>query len=434
MSNESVKREVVIVGGGFGGLSAAKVLGNRKDVNVIVIDKMNHHLFQPLLYQVATAGLNPADIAMPIRAILGRYKNIQIYLDEAVSVDSKSKILKTRSNEFKFDYLILACGVSHSYFGNDHWEPYAPGLKTLAQALNIREGILKVFEKAEKERDPVKQRALLTFVVIGGGPTGVELAGALGELTRYSLGGEFRKIDPSNARIILLERSERILSGFSEKLSISAKRQLEELGVEVWVSSKVTTIEKDGIILSDEKIKASNILWAAGVKAPEINKSLDVKLTREGLVPTLSDLSISSSKDIFVIGDQGVFINEKGERLTGLSPIAVQGGILVAKNILREIRNIPRKPFRYFDRGKMATIGRSRAIAKIGFLELSGFVAWLSWIFVHIYYLIGFKNRIVVMIEWAISYFTFKKGARLIVNQNEGSTESIRYKTADMGL
>jgi NADH dehydrogenase len=416
---------VVIVGGGFGGLQAAKSLGNVKGVEVVLIDKSNHHLFQPLLYQVAMAGLNPADIAVPIRTILASYKNIKVYLAQATAVDTTRKVLKTDFRDFNYDYLILACGSCHSYFGNSQWEPYAPGLKTLSQATEIRKRILTAFELAERETDPRIQKSLLTFVIIGGGPTGVELAGSLGEMTRFTLGSDFKNIDPRNTRVVLVEGGPRILPQFSQRQSQIATRNLEELGVQVWVSSMVSHIDETGVQIGDEKITAATVLWAAGVQPPEINKTLGVALTREGLVPVKDDLSIESSRDVFVIGDQAVYVTPEGRRLTGLSPIAIQEAVQVAKNILADLRGEERSAFRYVDKGKMATIGRSRAVAQMGAVKFSGFFAWLAWLFVHIYYLIGFKNRILVFIQWAISYVTFRKGARLIVSKNWQSYPSL---------
>ena len=410
-------KKVVVVGGGFGGLNVAKRLGDRPGVEVVLIDRMNHHLFQPLLYQVAMAGLNPADIAVPIRSLLAHYRNVRIYLDEARAVDVARKTLKGDFCDYSFDYLVLACGSNHGYFGHDEWEPFAPGLKNLSQATEIRRRVLFAYEQAERECDPKKQRPFLTFVIVGGGPTGVELAGSLGEMSRYTLRRDFHNIDPRHARVILVEGGERILQQFSPHLAQKAMRSLEALGVEVWVSSPVTHISAGGVHLGNEVIEAATVLWAAGVHAPQISRSLGVPLTERGLVPVGADLAISSSPDIFVIGDQAVFDDGKGHMLTGLSPIAIQQGLCVADNILREIKGKPRRPFHYFDKGQMATIGRSRAVAAIGKLEISGFLAWLAWLLVHIYYLIGFKNRLLVMIQWAISYATFRKGARLIVDK-----------------
>ena len=408
-------KKVVVVGGGFGGLNVAKALGNKPGIEVVLIDRMNHHLFQPLLYQVAMAGLNPADIAMPIRTILAPYSNIHIYMMEALGVDVAAKVLKGDFCDHTFDYLVLACGSNHSYFGHSGWEPHAPGLKTLSQATEIRRRVLSAFERAERECEPLKQKPFLTFVIVGGGPTGVELAGSLGEMTRYTLRRDFRNIDPRGTRVILVEGGRRILPQFSEHLAHKAMRSLEQLGVQVWVSSTVTDITTQGVHIGDEIIEAATVLWAAGVTAPGISASLGVPLVKGGLVPVLADLSISSSPDIFVIGDQALFIDEKGNGLTGLSPIAMQQGLSVAANILNDLKGKKRRPFRYFDKGRMATIGRSRAVAVIGSLEFSGFFAWLAWLLVHIYYLIGFKNRLLVMIQWAISYATWRKGARLIV-------------------
>ena len=418
-------KKVVVVGGGFGGLNVAKALGNQPGVQVVLIDRINHHLFQPLLYQVAMAGLNPADIAVPIRTILARYHNIRIYMMEALSVDVAAKTLKSDFCDHTFDYLVLACGANHAYFGHAEWEPYAPGLKSLSQATEIRRRVLLAFELAERECDPARQKPLLTFVIVGAGPTGVELAGSLGEMSRYTLRRDFRNIDPRSTRVILIEGGPRILPQFSPKLAHKAMRSLEELGVQVWVSSTVTQISERGVHIGDEVVDAATVLWAAGVQPPAISRTLGVPLTPHGLVPVGPDLSIASCRDIFVIGDQAVFDDGKGHQLTGLSPIAIQEGHLVAANILRDIRGRKRRPFHYFDKGKMATIGRSRAVASIGGLECSGLFAWLAWLLVHIYYLIGFKNRLVVMIQWAISYATFRKGARLIVEKRWQDFEQV---------
>ena len=417
-------KKVVVVGGGFGGLNVAKELGNKPGVEVVLIDRMNHHLFQPLLYQVAMAGLNPADIAVPIRTILARYHNIRIYLMEALAVDVAAKTLKGDFCDHTFDYLVLSCGSNHSYFRHPEWEPFAPGLKTLAQATEIRARVLSAFELAERECDQLKQKPYLTFVIVGGGPTGVELAGSLGEMTRFTLRRDFRNIDPRLTRVILIEGGPRILPQFSADLAHKATRSLEELGVQVWVSSMVSNITARGVHIGDEIIEAATVLWAAGVQAPAISKSLGVPLTKGGMVPVQPDLSISSCRDIFVVGDQAVFDDGKGNQLTGLSPIAIQEGICVARNILRDIKGKERKAFEYFDKGRMATIGRSKAVAVIGKLEFSGLLAWLAWLVVHIYYLIGFKNRLLVMIQWAISYATFRKGARLIVGKRREDYES----------
>jgi NADH dehydrogenase len=428
MDNQQMQRnykKVVIVGAGFGGLNAVKTLGNQPGIQVVLMDRMNHHLFQPLLYQVAMAGLNPSDIAVPIRTIVAPYNNVRVYLMEAKSVDVANKIVKGDCCDHTFDYLIMACGANHSYFGHSEWEPYAPGLKTVSQATEIRRRVLWAFEMAERECELHKQNPYLTFVIVGGGPTGVELAGSLGEMARYTLRSDFRNIESNKARVILVEAAPRILGGFSPELSQKATRSLEQLGVQVRVSSMVTDITKDGVHIGNEFIEAATVVWAAGVQAPAISKTLGVPLSKGGLVPVRADLSITSNPDVFVIGDQAVFDDGKGNLLTGLSPIAMQQGIAVAKNIIREIKGEERRPFEYFDKGKMATIGRSHAVAAVGKWEFSGLIAWLAWLLVHIYYLIGFRNRLLVLIQWAISYATFKKGARLIIDKTWRAYEDV---------
>jgi NADH dehydrogenase len=408
---------VVIVGGGFGGISAAKKLGG-KNTKVTLIDKRNYHLFQPLLYQVATAGLSPAEIAYPLRAMLAPYENINVLLGEVIEINKSEKWLRTQTNRIEFDYLILACGSTYTYFNSPQWEPFAPGLKTIAQATEIRKRVFLAFEEAERESSPEKQRPHLTFVVVGGGPTGVELAGALGEITRYSITKDFRNIKPQLTRIILIEAGKRILPAMSEALSIEATRQLEQLGVQVWTNSKVTEINELGIRIGNEFIESSTILWAAGVAASPINKTLGTELDRLGRVVVESDLSIPGYKNIFVIGDQAHFSMGENKSLPGLAPVAMQQGRFVARNILKELMGRKRSPrFYYIDKGQMATIGRSRAVGMFKGMEFDGFVAWVGWLLVHIYYLIGFKNRLFVLFQWAWTYLTYRRGARLIITK-----------------
>jgi NADH dehydrogenase len=407
----------VIVGGGFGGLCAAQKLAGVKGVAVTIIDRRNHHLFQPLLYQVATAGLSPAEIAYPIRTIFSGKRNVKVLLEKATSVDLGRRLLVTEDAEIPYDNLILACGTRHSYFGHDEWEAYAPGLKSLEEATEIRRRMLTAFELAEKEPDPERQRKLLTFVVIGGGPTGVELAGALGEISRFTLARDFRNIDPRRTRVILIEAGPRILAAFDESLSQRATTDLESLGVTVWTSTKVTRVDDEGVTLGNETVQAATILWAAGVAPSELNKSLGVPLDRQGRVVVEQDCSLKHHPEVFIIGDQAHF-EQDGKPLPGLAPVAMQQGRLIGTNIRRELAGKPREPFRYHDKGQMATIGRRRAIVEIGKFRYGGFFAWLTWLFVHILYLIGFKNRIEVILNWSWNYFAFSRGARLIVGKD----------------
>ncbi len=405
---------VLIVGGGFGGLSAAKALGDARHVEVTLLDRRNHHLFQPLLYQVATAGLSPAEIAQPIRGILSQFANVEVLEGEVTDVHLDQKQLVTDFGIFPYDYLILACGSLHSYFGHDQWEPYAPGLKTIEQATEIRRRILQSFEEAERTHDLQQRRVLLTFVVVGGGPTGVELAGAIGEMSRFTLSRDFKRIDPKLARVILVESGERVLSAFPRKLSARATRDLESLGVQVWTHSTVTGVDAHGVQIGNERIEAATVLWAAGVRAVGLSHALDVPLDRNGRVIVQPDLSLERHPEVFVIGDQCHF-DQDGKPLPGLANVAMQQGRFAAHTIRRELEGRPRSKFRYIDKGQLATIGRSRAVAEIWKLQFGGFSAWMIWLFVHIYYLTGFKNRLFVVFQWAISYLTYRRGARLIV-------------------
>lgn len=412
-------KKIIIVGGGFAGINAAKTLGKsrRSDIEITLIDKRNHHLFQPLLYQVATAGLSPADIAAPIRKVLSPYKNTKVVLGEVLSIDPDEQTLQTNVGPLSYDTLILACGATHSYFGNNQWEHRAPGLKSIEQATEIRRRILLAFEKAELTTDPEQRKALMTFVIVGGGPTGVELAGAIGEIARFTLSKNFRNIDPSKTRIILIEGGKNVLSAFDPSLSESAQHRLEQLGVSVWTSMRVTNIDEKGVWIGEEHLKAETILWAAGIQASALNTQLPDESDRIGRIKVQPDLSLSSHSNIFVVGDQAHVANEKTESVPPLAPAAIQQGVCAANNILLEIDGKPRKDFVYFDKGMMATIGRSAAIAQTGNLKLKGFVAWVAWCFVHILYLIGFRNRLLVMMQWAWSYFQFNRGARLITQK-----------------
>ncbi|SCX90204.1 NAD(P)/FAD-dependent oxidoreductase [Desulfoluna spongiiphila] len=407
-------KEVIIVGGGFAGLKAAKVLGNKEGIQVTLIDKANHHLFQPLLYQVATAGLSQSDIAMPIRSILSEFQNIKVLQGEVTGVDFDGRAVTTDFGTLTYDHLILACGVRHCYFGKEAWEPHAPGLKTLEQALEIRRRILSAFEVAERAEDETVRRRALTFVVVGGGPTGVELAGAIGEMTRYTLGRDFRNIDPKLTRIILVEAGDRILGSFPKKQSSRATRDLENLGVQVWTKSPVSEIGETAIEVGSEKIETMTVLWAAGITATDLNQGLGVETGVQGRLVVDACLNIPGRNDVFVAGDQAAFTDPSGKILPCLSPVAIQQGQCIAENILRDQAGESREPFDYVDKGQMATIGRSRAIVDFGFFRLQGFIAWLTWLLVHIYFISGFNNRLSIFLKWCLSYLTNKKGARII--------------------
>lgn len=407
---------IVIVGGGFAGLNAAKGLGGRRDVDVLLIDRRNHHLFQPLLYQVAMAGLSPAEIAAPIRGLLSGYGNIRVLLGEVGKVEIGSQLVRADCGTFSYDYLVMACGASHTYFGHQDWEEHAPGLKSLEEATEIRRRVLWAFEKAEGEASAEKREALTTFVVVGAGPTGVELAGALGEMRRFTLAKDFRNVDPLQARVILIEAGPRILPSFDEKLSARASRDLERLGVQVRTDSLVTRVASDRIELGQERLPASTVLWAAGVRGPAVSRSLGVELDSQGRVPVRADLSLEGHPEVFVLGDQAHCPDESGRPLPGVATVALQQGLYVASLIRREISGRERRPFRYWDKGQMATIGRKRAIVQSGRLMFGGYLAWLAWLLVHIYYLSGFQNRLIVMFRWAWAYLTFRRGARLITN------------------
>lgn len=410
-------KKVIIVGGGFAGLKAARALGNNDTVSVTLIDRRNYHLFQPLLYQVATAGLSPAEISGPIRGILSKYKNVSVYLDNVESVELDKKIVKVPGRDLSYDYLILACGAKHSYFAHPEWEEYAPGLKTLEQATEIRRRILMAFEQAEKEENSENQKKFMTFVIVGAGPTGVELAGTIAEISRNTLMKDFRHIDPSGTRVILIEAGPRILAAFHPDLSRKAARDLEDLGVQIWTNTRVTDVHADSVVLGKEVINAATILWAAGVQPSSLNKNLGVPLDRSGRVLVEQDCSLKEHPEVFVLGDQACYSNDDGTSLPGLASVAMQQGIHAADVILREINGKPRRNFKYLDKGQMATIGRRKAIAQIHNLRFSGFFAWILWLFIHVYYLIGFKNKVFVIWQWAYAYFTFKRGARLIVDK-----------------
>ena len=404
---------VVIVGGGFGGLNAARALAGA-DVRVTLLDRHNYHLFQPLLYQVATASLSPGDVASPIRWILRNQKNVEVLLAAVREIDAAGRRVIIEDGEpIPYDYLVLASGAAHAYFGHPEWAERAPGLKTLDDALEMRRRVLLAFEAAEREPDPAKQQRLLTFVIVGGGPTGVELAGALAEIARQSLRKDFRRIRPESARIVLLEGSPYVLAPFADPLRIAARQSLERLGVEVRTGSVVTGMDEDGVLIGAERISASTILWAAGVAASPVAKSLGVPLDRAGRVTAEQTLALQAQPEIFVVGDLCIFMQD-GKPLPGVAQVAMQQGTCAARNIRRAIAGQPLEPFRYKDYGIMATIGRGAAVGDIFGLKISGFFAWLFWIFLHIFWLIGFRNRFVVMTEWAWAYFSLQRRVRLI--------------------
>lgn len=417
MIKVNLMKTVVIVGAGFGGLNAAKELARSQKIKVLLIDRRNYHLFQPLLYQVATAGLSPADIATPVRSVFSGFDEVEVVMGNVTAIDLTRHLVKTIDAEYTYDFLILACGAQHSYFGHNEWEEFAPGLKTLEQATEIRRRILLAFEMAEKEKDPEKRKTLLTFVVVGGGPTGVELAGSIAEISRHTLERDFRSIDPSRTRVILIEAGARILASFDTELSRKATRDLEGLGVQIWTSTRVTEVSEEGARLKDEFIKAKTVIWAAGVEPSKLSKQLHSPLDRQGRVIVKKDLSLPDHPEIFVIGDQAAYAIEGDKYLPGLAPVAIQQGRQAARNILATVNNEPRKDFKYLDKGSMATIGRKKAILQVGSLKLGGFIAWAAWLFIHIFYLIGFKNKLFVFTQWAWSYITFKRGARLIVEK-----------------
>jgi NADH:quinone reductase (non-electrogenic) len=413
--DSSPRSRVVIIGAGFGGLVAARALA-RYQVQVTLVDRQNFHTFQPLLYQVATAGLSPGEIAAPIRWILRHYRNVEVLMEEVQDLDLSRRVVKLSDGELPYDYLIVAAGASHAYFGHDEWEPFAPGLKTIEDALEIRRRVLLAFELAERQAasGKVKDPINLNFVVVGGGPTGVELAGTLAEISRRALAHEFHSIDPKRTRIILLEGGSRVLPTYPDDLSRSAEEQLRQLGVEVHTSALVTGVEPGAVHMGETRMPAAVILWAAGVAASPLGKKLGAPVDRVGRVVVNPDLSIPGHPEVFVIGDLASLKDEQGKLLPGVAPVAMQEGRATAHNIGRELQGEARKNFHYVNKGNLATIGRAAAVADFGKVHISGFLAWLSWLFVHIFFLIGFRNRILVLIQWAWSYFTYERGARLI--------------------
>jgi NADH dehydrogenase len=464
-TTDQFAHRVVIVGAGFGGLNAAQALAGAP-VSITVIDRKNHHTFQPLLYQVATAGLSPGEIAAPIRSILSRHKNVEVLMADVTGFDLERHVVQAAVQhdvepdaqsdyqEIPYDSLIVAAGASHAYFGHNEWEAFAPGLKTIEDALEIRRRVLLAFELAERRASAGEGNDPLNFVVVGAGPTGVELAGTLAEICRHALAHDFRTIDPRRARIHLIEGGPHVLPAYPEDLSRSALEQLQRLGVEVLTSTMVTKIEPAAIYMGDTRMEAAVILWAAGVAASPLGKKLGVPIDRAGRVLVNPDLSLPGHPEVFVIGDLAALKDKSGKLLPGVAPVAIQEGQFAAKLIKQEIKSgapsfprsvregggvDPRRPFHYHDKGSLATIGRSAAIAQFGKIHISGFIAWLAWLFVHILFLIGFRNRILVFIQWAWSYFTYERGARLItgstnlpgwsaahsVNPKAGSTEEM---------
>ena len=404
---------VVIVGGGFAGLYAARRF-SRSNLKVTLVDRQNYHLFQPLLYQVATAGLSPGDIATPIRSLLTTQSNVEVRMDDVVGIDLKERRVKLGQGELQYDFLILAAGVRHSYFGKDAWERFAPGLKTLDDALEIRRRVLTAFEEAEKEGDEAKRTRMLTFVVVGGGPTGVELAGAIAELSRYTVARDYRRFDPRKARIVLVEGGDRLLGAFDPMLSQKALDTLKNLGVEVRLSTRVTQVDVEGVLIGDERIAAHTVLWAAGVAASPLTKSLGVELDRAGRVRVQSDLTIPGFPTAYVVGDLAAATSTNGKEVPGLAPAAMQMGQHAADNVMAAALGHSTEPFEYFDKGIMATVGRASGIAESGKLRLWGFIGWVAWLVIHILYLIGFRNRVLVLVQWAWAWFTYGRSARLI--------------------
>jgi NADH dehydrogenase len=404
---------VVVIGAGFGGLVAARTLA-RYPVQITLIDRKNFHTFQPLLYQVATAGLSPGEIAAPIRWIMRGCRNVEVLMAEVEDFDLARRIVRLPDTEIPYDYLVVAAGASHAYFGHDEWEPLAPGLKTIEDALEIRRRVLLAFELAERQAASGQDHMQLNFVVVGGGPTGVELAGTLAEISRQALANEFHSIDPKRTKIILLEGGPRVLPTYPEDLSRSAQDQLRQLGVEMRTSALVTAVEAGSVSIGQTRLSSTVTLWAAGVAASPLGKKLGVPTDRAGRVLVNPDLSLPGHPEAFVIGDLASLRDEKANLLPGVAPVAMQEGKATAHNIGRELNGQPRKNFHYFDKGSLATIGRAAAVAQFGKIHISGYIAWLAWLFVHIFFLIGFRNRLIVLIQWAWSYFTYERGARLI--------------------
>ncbi len=415
-----MNKKVIIIGGGFGGVSAALKLSNRKNLDVILIDRRNHHLFQPLLYQVAMAGLNPSDIATPLRRLFSRSKNVKTLMAEIETIDLQAKKILMNKASLSYDYLILATGSKHFYFGNNEWESIAPGLKTIEQATEIRRRVLLALERAENETDPTKQQKLLTFAIVGGGPTGVELAGAIAEMTRSTLYKDYKNANLKNTKVFLIESGPRVLSAFPEKLSLRAKKDLEQLGVQVVLNKMASKLSYDGLSVGGEWLDAKTIIWAAGVKPSKISESLQVEKIKDGRVLVNQDLSLRAHLNVFAIGDLAAFdesLDGKPKYLPSLAPVAMQQGRFVARAILNDLKAKSRGKFKYNDKGIMATIGRARAVVSSGPIQISGFVAWVMWAFVHIAFLIQFRNKMFVLMQWTWSYFRFGSGSRLIIHK-----------------
>jgi NADH:ubiquinone reductase (H+-translocating) len=419
---------IVILGAGFAGIYCAKAL-RRAAARITVVDVRNFHLFQPLLYQVATASLSPADVASPIRTILRGQANTQVWMADATAIDAASRTVQLRDGEIRYDYLVLATGATHAYFGHPEWAPIAPGLKTINDATEIRRRFLLAFEAAEREADPLARRSLLTFVIVGAGPTGVELAGAMAEIVRDVLPRDFRAIDTATARILLLEGSDRVLPSYDPRLSRQARRQLVRLGVEVRTTALVTEMKPGLVCIGAEEIAAANVFWAAGVAASPLGAQLGVPVDRAGRVRVAPDCSVPGHPEIFVIGDLASIDQPNGEPVPGVAPAAIQMGRHTASNLRRLLAGQPTRPFRYFDKGSLATIGRAAAVAEVGRLRLSGFIAWFFWVFVHIMYLIGFRNRVLVLIQWAWAYLTYQRGIRLITGDPHVELRQARRAT-----
>ncbi len=414
--DSSTKPRVVIIGAGFGGLAAAKALGGQP-VQVTVLDRENHHLFQPLLYQVATAGLSPANIAQPVRSILCRHENIEVLMAEVRGFDLAQKLVLAGERSLPFDYLIVATGARHSYFGHPEWEAFAPGLKTLEDALEIRRRLLLAFEKAEATTDAIERERLLTFVIVGAGPTGVEMAGAITEIARETMLRDFRHIDPRETKVILLDAAERVLPGFDPELSGKAEAQLRHLEVSVRLGVSVQDITADGVRIPDGFIPARTVIWAAGNAASPLVKALPGTWDRGGRIQINAELQLPDAPNIYVIGDTAHCLGKDNKSLPGVSPVAMQQGVHAARNILAQIADRLPQPFAYWDRGSMATIGRHRAVADVNFAKFSGLLAWLAWVFVHLIFLMSFRNRLSVFLIWVWSYFTRAQGARLITGK-----------------
>jgi NADH:quinone reductase (non-electrogenic) len=407
---------VIVVGGGFGGLGAAKSLA-RLPVQITLVDRKNHHTFQPLLYQVATAGLSPAEIAAPIREILAKHENVEVLLGDVLGFDVQRRIVKLQGFELPYDYLVVAAGATHAYFGHDNWEPFAPGLKTIEDALEMRRRILLAYELAEREAALTGRHQPLNFVVVGAGPTGVELAGTLAEIARKSLPEDFRSIQPANTRVLLVEAGPDVLSAYPDDLRQSAVKQLQHLGVEVRTNSAVTDVRPGAVCIGEEVVPAAAVLWAAGVSASPLGVALGAPVDRAGRVLVEPDLSISGHREVFVIGDLASRKDATGKPLPGVAPVAMQQGRCVARQLAADLAGRARENFHYVDKGSLATIGRAAAVAQFGKVHISGFLAWLSWLFIHILFLIGFRNRVVVMFQWAWSYLTYERSARLITGK-----------------